>query len=62
MESSTSGPQQRANRPLKAPGKNGFRYRPQFGIVVIVDSERDQERAYDRLRRAGFKKLRVVSV
>lgn len=62
MERSTSGPQQRANCPLKTLGKNGFRYRPQFGIVVVVDSERDQERAYGRLRRAGFKKLRVVSV
>lgn len=43
-------------------GRNGYCYKPQFGIVVIVESERDQERAYARLQRAGFKKLRVVSV
>jgi len=46
----------------QSPGRNGYRYKPQFGIVVIVESERDQERAYARLQRAGFKKLRVVSV
>ncbi len=47
---------------LKAPGRNGYRYRQQFGIVVICDNEDEQARAYARLQRAGFKKLRVVTV
>lgn len=45
-----------------APGRNGYRYRQQFGIVVIVDNERDQARAYARLQRLGYRKLRVVTV
>lgn len=45
-----------------SPGRNGYRYRQQFGIVVICDNEQAQERAYARLQRVGFKKLRVVTV
>jgi len=45
-----------------SPGRNRYRYRPQFGIVVICDSERAQEAAYRRLQRAGFKQLKVVTV
>lgn len=44
------------------PGRNRYRYRQQFGIVVICDSERAQEAAYKRLQRAGFNKLKVVTV
>lgn len=46
----------------KSPGRNGYRYKQQFGIVVICDNERDQARAYARLQRIGFRKLRVVTV
>ncbi|MEI2428703.1 hypothetical protein RDV84_00115 [Lysobacter yananisis] len=46
----------------QSPGRNGYRYKQQFGVVVIVENEREQERAYARLQRAGFKKLRVVTV
>lgn len=45
-----------------SPGRNGYKHRQQFGIVVICDNEKAQERAYARLQRAGFKKLRVVTV
>ena len=45
-----------------SPGRNRYRYRQQFGIVVICDSERAQEAAYRRLQRAGFKQLKVVTV
>lgn|GEM_PF-1780624 len=44
------------------PGRNGYRHRQQFGIVVICDNEQAQERAYTHLQRAGFKKLKVVTV
>lgn len=53
------------NQPTGAkpsPGRNRYRYRQQFGIVVICDSERAQEAAYKRLQRAGFKQLKVVTV
>jgi len=45
-----------------SPGRNGYRYRQQFGIVVIVDNEREQARAYARLQRLGYRHLRVVTV
>lgn len=44
------------------PGRNGYRYRQQFGIVVLCDNEKHQSRAFDRLKRLGFAKLRVVTV
>lgn len=48
--------------PKAPPGRNRYRYRQQFGIVVVCDDERAQEAAYKRLQRAGFKKLKVVTV
>ena len=48
--------------PKASPGRNRYRYRQQFGIVVVCDDERAQETAYKRLQRAGFKKLKVVTV
>lgn len=45
-----------------SPGRNGYKHRQQYGIVVICDNEKAQERAYARLQRVGFKKLRVVTV
>lgn len=38
-----------------------YRYRPQFGLIVVCDGERDQRRAFGRLRRLGFRP-RVVTV
>lgn len=59
--------QQQKRRPRSGgakapPGRNGYKYRQQFGIVVICENEDAQERAYARLQRAGFQKLRVVTV
>lgn len=48
--------------PKASPGCNRYRYRQQFGIVVVCDNERAQEAAYKRLQRAGFKQLKVVTV
>lgn len=45
-----------------SPGRNRYRYRQQFGIVVVCENEQAQERAYAKLQRAGFKKLKVVTV
>ena len=46
----------------KTLGRNGYRYRQQFGIVVVCKDERDQAKQYARLKRAGYQKLRVVTV
>ncbi len=45
-----------------SPGRNGYKYRPQFGIVVVLADEAAQAKAYDDLRRAGFSRLKVVTV
>ncbi|MGN7832675.1 hypothetical protein ACTJI2_13795 [Pseudoxanthomonas sp. 22568] len=59
-QSSKKGPAPRAAG--KTPGRNGYRYKQQFGIVVVCDDEQAQQRAFERLKRAGFNKLRVVTV
>lgn len=38
-----------------------YRYRQQFGVIVLCSSEADQRSTFNRLRRLGFK-LRVVTV
>lgn len=62
MGNAKKGPAVRCSAAKTKPGRNGYRYRQQFGIVVICDNEQAQERAYARLQRSGFKKLRVVTV
>ncbi len=44
-----------------APAPSGFKYKPQWGVVVICDSERNQSAAYKRLLKSGLK-LKVVTV
>ena len=51
-----------AAKPRTSPGRNGFKYRQQFGIVVVLPDEAAQARAYEDLKRAGFQKLKVVTV
>lgn len=43
------------------PGRNGFRYRPQYGVVVICENETHQEQVYAQLRRNGYV-CKVVAV
>lgn len=51
-----------ANQPKpNPPGKNGFKYREQYGVVVICDDAAHQERVYNLLLAQGLK-LRVVVV
>lgn len=42
-------------------GKNGFKYKPQHGIVVICDNESQQRQLYEMLKQQGLK-LKVVTV
>ena len=46
---------------LRAPGKNGFRYKQQFGVVVVCRDEGHQRAVFERLQRMRLK-LRVVTV
>lgn len=44
-----------------APGKNGFKYKPRFGVIVICKDEDEHRNVYEQLRRQGYK-CRVVRV
>jgi hypothetical protein len=44
------------------PGRNGFKYRPQFAVIVVCKDEAAHRATFDKLKRAGYRKLRVVSV
>lgn len=43
------------------PGRNGFKYREQFGVIVICKNERHQARIYNVMRRRGLE-CKVVTV
>lgn len=43
------------------PGRNGFKYREQFGVVVICKNERHQATVYRVLSRHGHQ-CKVVTV
>ncbi len=43
------------------PGRNGFKYREQFGVVVICKNERHQATVYRVLSRRGHE-CKVVTV
>lgn len=47
--------------PRKPPGRNGYRYQPQHGIIVICPDEAAQAKAFARLSGMGYK-LKVVCV
>ncbi len=39
-----------ANRP----GENGFKYKPQFGLVLVCKDEKDQQRQFAKFLKLGF--------
>lgn len=41
--------------PDKSPGINGFRYKPQFGVVVVCKDEDAHKATLARLQAQGFK-------
>lgn len=45
----------------KVPGRNGYRYRQQYGVIVICKNEKHQAQTYNVLRRRGHD-CKVVTV
>jgi len=41
--------------------KHSFKYREQYGVIVLCKDESDQHRVYEQLKAKGFN-LRVVTV
>ena len=41
--------------------KTNYAYRPQYGVVVICQSEAEQQKIYESLQKEGYT-LKVVSV
>jgi hypothetical protein len=50
-----------ARKQQKSPGKNGFKYREQYGVIVLCADARAQESLFNKLKAQGYK-LRVVTV
>ena len=48
-------------RTPKTPGRNGFTYRPRYGVIVLCDDEVDQRVKYGALHAMGYA-LKVVCV
>lgn len=44
-----------------SPGVNGFKYKPQFGVIVVCKDEAEHRAVYERLRAEGYK-CKVVRV
>jgi hypothetical protein len=40
---------------------NEFKYKPQYGVVVVCDDEKHQQKIYEQLAKLGLK-LKVVCV
>ncbi|SNS21841.1 hypothetical protein SAMN04488503_3238 [Humidesulfovibrio mexicanus] len=47
--------------PAGAPGHNAFRYKEQFGVVVICRDEAEHKHVFERLAAQGYK-LKAVRV
>lgn len=47
--------------PPKQLGKNGFKYRPKFAVIVMCTDEENQETVFNNLKKQGHK-CKVVSV
>lgn len=50
-----------SSQPVTAARSSAFKYKPQFGVIVVCKDERDQRRVYNQLRR-GPRKVKVVTV
>ena len=39
----------------RPPGRNGYRYKPQFGLIVPCRDEADQQLVFGKLSALGYK-------
>lgn len=39
-----------------------FKYKEQHAVIIKVGSEKEQKELFDKLKKMGFKNLKVVSV
>ncbi len=44
-----------ATQPPRRPGENGFKYKPQHGLVIRVKDEAEQQRLFQRLTQLGLR-------
>lgn len=44
----------------KAPAKNGFNYKPKFGLIIQCDDEAHQQTVFEQLKQLGYKAKVVV--
>lgn len=45
----------------KAPAKNGYTYKPKFGLIIQCESETHQQTVFEQLKQLGYK-VKVVVV
>lgn len=45
----------------KTPGKNGYKYKPRFGVMIICSDEHQQRSVYEAVKHQGHK-VKVVSI
>ena len=46
-------------------GANGFKYKPQYGVIIVCEAEADQQIVFNELRaphKAAGRKIKVVTV
>ena len=41
--------------------KKSFKYKPQWGVIVICEDEKQQQKVFEKLKKEGFK-LKIVNV
>lgn len=44
----------------KAPTKNGYTYKPKFGLIIVCDDETHQQAVFEHLKSLGYKAKVVV--
>ncbi|MBS1776305.1 MAG: hypothetical protein JSS64_08510 [Bacteroidetes bacterium] len=42
--------------------KSPFKYKEQHAVIVVLETEKEQQEVFEKLKKLGFKKIKVVSV
>lgn len=46
--------------PKASPGKNGYHYKPQWGVILVCSNEEEQAKLYEALSAIRNSKIKVV--